>query len=271
MLDPGNHGAFPGSGQKNDGGTGELWLVRIDRGTANLAAPVAHLILDTTSALTASGLGVRGLAIISLYGGDLIWAAAGPLPSDTTVIFNAIVTTLQTRASLDLPAPSGCATATLLDAGMRLSSISAGGVRPFGITPGALMVGIVDHGARPVAIAGCGNPAALLDDDPACWARFGATVLPRVQTRFAFFATPETGSTSDMQKRCVSVPGIPIQVIDALEASNVPYFDPLSTDMNVAQPGLSIRVDLCQAFGSGAYTQLSSFASSWAQLLTAQP
>jgi hypothetical protein len=270
MLDPGNHGAFPGSGLKNDGGTGELWLVRIDRGTANLAIPIAQLILDTSRAFTAAKLGVRGIAIVSLYGGDLIWAAAGPLPNDTSFVFNAIVTALQARASLDLPAPSGCATSALFDAGTDLSRINAGGVAPFGITPGALMVGIVDHGARPVAISGCGNPASLLSGDPACWARFGGIVLPRAQTRFAFFATPETGSTTDMRSSCLSVPGIPLQVIDALEASTLPYFDPLSSDVNVAQPGLARRLDLCQALGSGGYAQLSTFASSWAQLLMAQ-
>jgi hypothetical protein len=133
------------------------------------------------------------------------------------------------------------------------------------------MVGIVDHGARPVDISSCGDPGSRLDTDPACWARFGGTVLPRVQTRFAFFATPETGSTSDMLASCLSVPGIPLQIIDALEASTLAYFDPLSTGLNVAQPGLAMRLDLCQALGSGGYAQLATFGSSWAQLLMAQP
>ena len=96
-------------------------------------------------------------------------------------------------------------------------------------------------------------------------------VLPRVQTRFAFFATPETGSTTDMRASCLAVPGIPTQIIDALEASTLPYFDPLSMDLNAAQPGLAMRADLCQALGSGGYAQLASFATSWAQLLIAQP
>jgi hypothetical protein len=271
ILDPGNHGAFPGSGLKNDGGTGELWLVRIDRGTANLAAPIARLILDTSAALTAAKLGVRGIAILSLYTGDLIWVGTGPLPTDSSTIFNSMVTVLQSWASLDLPAPSTCATAALLTAGGNLSAINARGVAPFGSIPGALMVAIVDHGARPVAISNCGDPASSLDGDPACWARFGNMVLPRVQTRFAFFATPETGSTADMRASCLSVPGIPTQIIDALEASTFPYFDPLSTEVNAAQPGIAMRADLCQALGSGGYAQLTSFASSWAQLLIAQP
>ena len=245
--------------------------MRIDRGMANLAAPVAHLIVDTSQALKAANLGVRGIAIVSLYGGDLIWAWSGPLPAESLGIFNAIATALQARASADVPVPSQCATAGLLDAGRDLSRINALGASPFSIMPGALMVGIVDHGARPVAMSSCGDPGSLLGADPACWARFGWTVLPRVRTRFAFFATPETGSTSDMRKSCLSVPGIPLQIIDALEASNLAYFDPLSADLNAAQPGLAMRVDLCQALGSGGSPQLASFANSWAPLLMAQP
>jgi hypothetical protein len=240
--------------------------VRIDRGTANLAAPIAHLVLGTTQALIAAKLGIRTIAIVSLYGGELIWSWSGTVfPKDTTALFSGMVTRLQSRASLDLPAPAGCATATVFEIGKRLFSLGV-----FSTIPGALMVGVVDHGARPAGIDTCGDPGAALSADPACWANFGGTVLPRVQTRFGFFATPETGSTSDMRISCLSVPGIPLQSIDVLEASSAAYFDPLSNQLNVAQPGLATRFDLCESFGTAGYGQLTSFASSWGQLLSAQ-
>jgi hypothetical protein len=266
VLDAGNHGAFAGSGLKSDGGTSELWFVRIDRGTANLATPIAHLVTSTSQTLTAANLGIRSIAIISLYGGEMIWSWSGTtLPTDMTALFNGMVTRLQSRASLDLPAPAGCATATLLDVGKRLSSLGL-----FSAVPGALMVGVVDHGGRPVGIDTCGDPGAALGADPACWANFAGTVLPRLQTRFAFFATPETGSTSDMRTSCLSVPGIPLQSIDVLEASSAAYFDPLSNQLNVGQPGLATRFDLCESFGTAGYGQLTSFATTWGQLLSAQ-
>lgn len=266
VLDAGNHGAFAGSGLKSDGGTSELWFVRIDRGTANLAVPIAHLVTATSQALTTAKLGIRSIAIISLYGGDVIWSWSGTtFPMDMTPLFNGMVTRLQSRASLDLPAPAGCATATLLDVGKRLFTLGV-----FSAVPGALMVGVVDHGARPAGIDTCGDPGAALSADPACWANFAGTVLPRVQTRFAFFATPETVSTSDMRTSCLSVPGIPLQSIDVLEASAAAFFDPLSTEMDVAQPGLATRFDLCESFGTAGYGQLTSFAGAWGQLLSAQ-
>lgn len=133
------------------------------------------------------------------------------------------------------------------------------------------MVGMVDHGERPAALASCGQPGSVLGDDPACWARCRSVVLPRANTRFAFFTTPESGTTAELRASCAAVSGLPIQVIDALEPSALPYFEPLAEELDAAQPGLASRVDLCQAFGSGAPAQLSAFASAWAQLLRAQP
>ena len=256
VLDSGNHGAFAGSGLKSDGGTSELWFVRTDRGLANIAAPVAHLVTGTSQALTAAKLGIRSIAIISLYNGDVIWSWSGStFPIDVTPLFNGMVTRLQSRASLDLSAPAGCATAMLLDVGKRLFSLGV-----FSALPGALMVGVVDHGARPVGIDTCGDPGAALGANPACWANFGGTVLPRIQTRFAFFATPETVSTSDIRTSCLSVPGIPLQSIDVLEASSAAFFDPLSNEMDVAQPGLATRFEVFTKWGKGTGDANNPFA-----------
>src|SRR5207253_1349376 len=176
-----------------------------------------------TGALRDAHLAPRGIAVVSLYDGAVLWstqdASRDPLST--------IATLLGSRAALDNPAPAGCATFSLLDVGRRLSSIGAP-VPPFANRPGALLVGLVDHGARPAPLASCGDPAAALAADIACWASFGSVVLPRAEFRFGFFATPETGTTAQMKTSCLAVQGLPVTTIDSLEASDFPFFDPLA-------------------------------------------
>jgi hypothetical protein len=239
--------------------------VRVDRGLANLADSIQLLVERTTSGFRAAGLSTRGIAVASLYGGDVIWSTLDA----RTVNLGNLATALRARAALDNPAPSACATAQLLRLGPLLSDL--GNPPPFSVRPGALLVAVVDHGARPLALASCGSPAATLRADPACWAAFRGTVLQRAQLRFALFATPETGTTADLRTRCVGVPGLPLEAIDALAPSTVPYYDPLAAQIDQAQPDLATRFDLCGAIGSDAPAALATFASAWARLLAAQP
>src|SRR6267143_1381343 len=223
FLDTGGHGGFPGSGLGQDGGTGQLWLVRIDRGTANLADSIQNLVQRTTAALRDARLSPRGIAVVSLYDGALIWSTHD---ARFTSLGNLSVA-LSARSALDNPAPAGCATSGLLDVGQRLSAIGAP-AGPFATRPGALLVGIVDHGARPTPLASCGDPAASLAADLACWAPFGPVVLQRADFRFGFFATPETGTTEQMKKACLAEPGLPVTTIDSLEASDFTFYDRLA-------------------------------------------
>jgi hypothetical protein len=238
--------------------------VRIDRGTANLADPIQTLIQRTTTALSGAGLSPRGIAVHSLYGGDLIWGATDARTAPLTTIAAA----LRGRAALDNAAPAGCATAALLDVGRRLSYIGASA--PFAVRPGALMVGFVDHGTRPASLASCGHPLQLATET-ACWASFSGTVLHRAQFRFGFFATPETGTTATMKASCLAVQGFPVETLDALEPSSVTCYDPLAAWLDQSQPDLATRFDLCRAFGSDAPAQLGAFANAWSQLLIGQP
>lgn len=266
FLDTGGHGGFPGSGRGQDGGTGQLWLVRIDRGTANLADSIQRLIQRTTAALRDARLSPRGIAVVSLYDGAVLWSTQDASRDPLTTI----ATLLGARAALDNAPPAGCATFQLLDLGRRLPAIGSP-VAAFANRPGALLVGMVDHGARPAPLASCGDPAAALAADIACWAPFGSVFLPRADFRFGFFATPETGTTAQMKTSCLAVPGLPVTTIDSLEASDFPFFDPLAQQMEQRQPGLATRFDLCRALGSDAPVALATFANSWAQLLAAQP
>src|SRR6267143_1912199 len=155
FLDTGGHGGFPGSGRGQDGGTGQLWLVRIDRGTANLADSIQRLIQRTTAALRDARLSPRGIAVVSLYDGAVLWSTQDASRDPLTTI----ATLLGARAALDNAPPAGCATFQLLDLGRRLSAIGSP-VAAFANRPGALLVGMVDHGARPAPLASCGDPAA---------------------------------------------------------------------------------------------------------------
>jgi hypothetical protein len=240
--------------------------VRIDRGTANLADSIQTLIQRSTASLRGAGLSPRGIAVASLYDGSLIWS----VPDARVSPLGTIAAALAARAALENAAPTGCPTATLFNLGRRLSSIGAPS-SPFAVPPGALLVGMVDHGARPSALSSCGDPAAALAADVACWAPFGGIVLHRADFRFGFFATPESGTTAEAKASCLTVPGLPTTIIDSLEASDLGFYDPLDQELEQRQPGLATRFDLCRALGSEAPAVLGAFANAWTQLLMAQP
>jgi hypothetical protein len=65
--------AFPGSGLRGDQGTGVLVMMRIDRGTANLADAIELLVKQFSDQLDAAGLKTSSVAVADLYRGNLIW------------------------------------------------------------------------------------------------------------------------------------------------------------------------------------------------------
>jgi len=230
---------------------------------ANLALPIQSLVQNTTAALRGAGLQPRGIAVVSLYGGDVIWSV---IDLRTAPIAN-LALALQARAAADNPPPAGCATSEILDVARHLPTAGVA----FPARPGALLVAVVDHGARPASLTSCGDPAATLAADPACWAAFGTTFLRRADFRFAFFATPESGTTAEMKASCLRVPGFPTDALDSLEASDATFYDPLAQAMDAQQPNLATRFDLCAVLGSGAASPLASFAGAWVQVLMGQP
>ena len=252
---------FPGSGKDGDPGTGVLWLVRLDRGSANLADAEQTLVKQTNAALKNAGLTVNAVVAISMYDGHVIWGAHGLGAGTQPGLADALRREAQTAPASP---PTSCALSFLN--GISLSSLSDGAGQPFAPRPSALLVGALDHGARPLGFDSCATD--YLSADPQRWQTFYEGPLPRLQTHYAFVATAEQQPVDQMRQRCLAVAGFPSQVLDALQPSPARFFDPLASTMLAAQPGLSSRADLCNALGSSWPGVAASMASDWVAVLS---
>jgi hypothetical protein len=272
---------FPGSGVGGDPGTGVLWLVRIDRGTANLADAYATLIRGMTAQLAAEGFDVRTTGVASLYEPRLYWSKAGkdlPVAELRTLLEKA-------AAATNGEAPTTCSTAALAILGSKLSSVSVvpvdspspGGFGPFEFRLGALLVVVLDHGARPVAYgsSSCGTFSMVPSDwfggshSPTQWLNHYSASwnLSRAQTRFLFIGTSESESYSQMRSRCAAMSGFPRTGLDAISPSSFPFYSSFSSGLSAHQAGLGTWEDLCAAV-AGDWTGYSNrFAKDWAGLL----
>jgi hypothetical protein len=238
-------------------GVGQLWLVRIDHGAANTAASVEALVAASTKAIADARVDLVGTAVASLYEPSrVIWAHNPNAPMPIT-----IADAIATQAVPDGPAPSSCPTAMLFRLGSELRALFTGAILAFPTPPAALFVGIVDHGARPVPLSACGDPATGLAADPADWLSTGAAVPPRLRIRIAWITTPESGTTASLRARCAATPGIPPSVIDVVDPSTMLFYDPLLSSLATRAPGLAAPLDLCNAFAAPAL--VSSAVSVW--------
>ncbi|MBM7113411.1 hypothetical protein [Archangium primigenium] len=273
---------FPGSGQNGDRGTNVLWLVRVDRGTANMADTYASLVQRMTQQLAAKGFDVRMTAIGSLYEPRLYWAAPGKELSSPEIQL-----ALEKAANANgATIPAVCSTQALGQLGGRLSQAlvqPADGSTPsqgwpFTQPASALLVITLDHGARPVryGASDCGAGSA----ETASWfgggheatrwlnTASGAWNLPRSQTRFLFISTPENETYAQMRERCAALSGFPRKGLDAASPSSIAYYDPFAEALNRHQSGLATRRDLCEAVGKDWDGYAGGFATSWARLLS---
>jgi hypothetical protein len=272
---------FPGSGQNGDQGTGVLWLVRIDRGTANLAPAYAATIRAMNQQLVAEGFSVRVTGVASLYEPRLYWATYGD-----NVTVAELQSLLESAAnSVETATPTACSSTALADMGGRLSttitmppgSTSPSGYAPFGPSLSALLVGVLDHGARSVSYttSSCTpsgeSPAAWFGGtrEPATWLNrsdYGWT-LPRSQTRFLFVTTSETESYDQMRSRCAGMANFPRPALDAINPASVSFYGDFAYNLGNYQSGLGTQVDLCNALGGDWTTYSRTFARDWVSLL----
>jgi hypothetical protein len=272
---------FPGSGLNGYSGTGVLWLVRIDRGTANLAASYATLIQGMTAQLAAEGFDVRVTGVASLYESRLYWSKAGKDLSTSE-----LRTLLENAATSVGTAPGVCSTAALADVGGRLTSVPVmppyasgpSSTMPFKSPLGALLVVMLDHGARPsgYGASDCGtgttDPAGWFGGSrsPTIWlnrATTGAWNLPRSQTRFLFVSTSESETYEQMRARCAAMSSFPRTGLDAISPSARSFYAPFTIGLESYQDGLGTQEDLCNAV-AGDWAGLSrGLAKDWAALL----
>ncbi|HYY52675.1 MAG TPA: hypothetical protein VE755_07375 [Myxococcales bacterium] len=257
-------GPIPGSGKDGDTGTAVLVMLRIDQGTANVAAPLQGLVKDITAALTQQGLSVTSVAVSEMYAQEAIWALRDepkdPVP-DT--LASALREVSATRTGT---LPTSCSTDALLNEGAALWTWTyAGSVRPFMPGPGALMVILIDSGARPRPLSDC-RADDFSNADPIRWARLDRTLRIR-QTQFLMLATPENSDLTAMRQRCAGIAGFPLAALDVLAPSPIAFFDPWASQMNARKPELAKRIDLCDALGTGARALWQDIAKGWFEVL----
>jgi hypothetical protein len=239
-------------------------MLRIDQGTANIAAPVQVALKQITDALTGAGLQVTSVAVSEMYAQQPVWASRdikNPVPGSLANVLRDVSTT---RTA----APTSCSTDALLNEGASLWAWTTGAsnLMPFSPGPDALLVVLIDSGARPQALTSC-HPDAFSGSDPISWARLDR-VLSLGQTRFLMLATAENQDLTAMQRRCAAVPGFPLAALDVLApSSSIAFFDPWADQMNLKRSGLASRIDLCDALGAGAPGLWQDIARSWFQVL----
>jgi hypothetical protein len=239
-------------------------MLRIDQGTANLATPLQALLKQVTTALTQQGLLVTSVAVSEMYAQEPIWALRdqpkAPIADKLAVALR------EASASRAGTLPTSCPTDALLNEGAALWAWTyAGSVRPFTPGPGALMVILVDSGARPHPFDDC-HADDFSNADPTRWVRLDRTLRIR-QTLFLLLATPENGDLTALRQRCAATPGFPLAGLDVLAPSSMGFFDPWAAQMNARKPGLANRIDLCDALGAAAPGLWNDIAKRWYQIL----
>jgi len=207
-------------------------------------------------ALQNQGLKVTSVGVADLYGPEQIWASQ---VGKTTPL--SLANALRALSgSRDGTAPTTCTTEQLRSQGAQAWNWNQNGISPFNPTPGAVLVVLIEPGARPQPFASCSSSAFSFD--PVFW-------IPLqwrsrlAQTRFLMIATTEVAGAADMRTYCLAVPGFPTAALDVLAPSANPFFDPWSAQMNGVQQGLATRVDLCDALGSGAPAIWDAMAKQW--------
>jgi hypothetical protein len=261
-VDTGPVGIF-GSGINGDNGTAVLVLLRVDQGTANVANAVVTVLQGLNASLAQAGLLVTSVAVADLYEpARLLWGARANQPS-ATPLAGVLRSVSATRSG---SAPTTCTTAALLSDGATLPIWNVGGPSLFYPPPGALLVVVIETGARPVALAGCADSRMLWSEDPEQWAALGR-LTHRGQTHFLMLATPENESADAMRARCATVSGFPETALDVIAPSAAGFLDPLAAQMNAASAGLATRLDLCQALGADAGALWEDMGRRWYQQL----
>ncbi len=261
---------FPGSGVGGDPGTGVLFLVRIDRGTANLAARYEVMVQQALEELSDAKLSVHSVAVASLYSGQLLWS-----PNLGTSLAGVLT---QAAASTDGNPDLPCTTAHLASLAADLPTRTDPSGWPVFTTPfSAFMVIVLESGARPYqpGESACevgGAPAiAHFTPETASWlATPTGRSLPRPQVQFVTVATPEGVTTAEIKTACSQTSMDP-SAIDSLEASPVAFIGPFASGLNSAQSDSAKQLDFCPQYAGKWASNISSTARSWVSRLRAQP
>ncbi len=235
-------------------------MLRVDQGTANIASNLQDLLKQIMDSLQSAGLAVRSVAVAEMYAIERIWAsrAGQKSPPALASVLRAL------SASRTAAAPTTCTSFALGNQGANALNWYQNDVAPFLPIPAAILVVLIDPGARPHPLGDCVTSGFSVD--PVSWIPLQGK-FRLGQTRFLMIATPENGDAAAMRAHCLAVPAFPTAGLDVLAPSSQAFFDPWSTQMNAIQEGLATRVDLCDALGSSAAPTWAAMAKQWYQTL----
>lgn len=274
-------GGYPGSGKNGDPGTYVLYLLRLNRGTANLAPAYEHTVNTISVALTDAGIGVRTVAVAAMNDGRLLWAK-GRVDNPPTNL----ASVLSFHAARTSGETSPCPTYGVSSLGANITNAQlvyppelSGGFyptrNPFLPKPGALLVVFLDSDERFASLMSTScqlqgaNPVDHLGgSDLAGWLAYPGA-LRRRQTRFAAFHTPERTTVEAMRAQCLAVPDFPQSAVDLISPSSVDFFPQFEDGMNVYHPGLVTRQDFCVGVGTDQTYFAQTLGRAWAAQLRA--
>lgn len=260
---------WPGSMENGDPGAAVLFLVRIERGTVNLADRYAVMIDEALVELSNVGIRVNAWAVASLYTGEFVWTPYLGMSTRDAIV---------EAASLAEPMASRpCTVDPLAAIARELPSRSdRTGALPFYAPFSAFAVYVIDSGARPYApdMAACAqegqHPSAYFGADPAHWlVNVEARSLPRAQVRFLSVYTPEGITSAEAKQLCARM-GMPQGTLDVIEASPVSFYVPFGDGLSAGQPGYWTGGDFCSAYTSFV-PRARGFAKDWRKVLERQP
>ncbi len=244
-----------------------LFVLDLQRGGANLIAPLSVALTRLQGELAAGDVIVDQFAVLPLYGGidgtpRLVYGYPSMTNGDPTA---ALIAATQS-GNYDAPLPNVTAEqynltlAAQLDVATLPPEQTNGNGAPFFATPvDEFIVVLVQPTARlcaltdpKCAIAGQSPVdwfSATASDGTAAWIKVpGGSYLPK-RTYQVFLTTSEGESPADFADRCSKVPGFPVGLLDVMAPSPVKYYTDLATGLQ--QKGWHAeQIDLCAAFGA---------------------
>jgi hypothetical protein len=256
-----------------------LYVVNLQRSTANLAGTYADLIHQLNSALSAANLNVDQYAVLPLYGGI---AGAAQLiygdPSTSSGDLSAVLSEAALSGQFDHPLDGVTAeqqnlatVAAALDTATLPPDANGGKSPTFFAPPKDLFLVVTLQSATRLcadtdAACALGGVApvdafsATAADGSAGWLKINGGNYPPRRVYQLFIATGERESFAQLQASCTAMPGFPRTLIDSLQPSQVGYYGDLSTGLT-GRGWNAEQLDFCSAIATAGAAQLKGVAA----------
>jgi hypothetical protein len=253
-----------------------LFVVDLDRASANLVGSYAGLIDGLRSALAERLVIVDQVAVLPIYGGVTGMPAlvyGDPGGGDLAAVLGPTAN----GGLFDHPLPGVTAEqynlATIaphLDTATLPPELTNGESRPFFSPPTDLFLVVTIHPTRRLCaesdsactiggVAPVDVFSAAAGDGTAAWLKLPGGSYPRARIYQVFLTTSEGESAAAFQQRCGGLPGFPKTLLDVIAPSPASYYGDLATGLS-AEGWHAERLDLCEAFAAGGEELLRGLA-----------